>query len=158
MPGSGRIPWLPSRLPRLIGRSAAAFSGTALPTKRANYGRYFAHRALHWGPLYKHIHKLHHEFSAPFGIAAEYAHPAETLILGFGFFLGPLAWVWATRDLHVVTVAAWLALRLVQTVDSHCGYDFPWSLHHYLPFWAGAEFHGGLFFVSLLCFYCASKE
>lgn len=36
---------------------------------------YFGHRALHWGPLYKHIHKVHHTYSAPFGIAAEYAHP-----------------------------------------------------------------------------------
>lgn len=31
---------------------------------------YFAHRALHWGPLYKNIHKLHHEFSAPFGLVS----------------------------------------------------------------------------------------
>jgi methylsterol monooxygenase len=103
--------------------------------------QYFAHRFLHWGSLYKNIHKLHHEYSAPFGIAAEYAHPLETIILGLGFFIGPLGWVYATGDLHYVTVAAWLALRLVQTVDSHSGYDFPWSLHHFLPFWAGAEFH-----------------
>ena len=31
---------------------------------------YWAHRALHWGPLYKNIHKLHHEFSAPIGLAS----------------------------------------------------------------------------------------
>ena len=31
---------------------------------------YFAHRALHWGPLYKNIHKLHHEFSAPIGLVS----------------------------------------------------------------------------------------
>ena len=40
---------------------------------------FFAHQALHWGPLYKHIHKIHHKYSAPFGLAAEYAHPAEVL-------------------------------------------------------------------------------
>lgn len=38
---------------------------------------YFAHRALHWGPLYKAIHKIHHQYSAPFGMAAEYASPIE---------------------------------------------------------------------------------
>jgi methylsterol monooxygenase len=31
---------------------------------------YWAHRALHWGPLYKNIHKLHHEFSAPIGLVS----------------------------------------------------------------------------------------
>ncbi len=31
---------------------------------------YFAHRALHYGPLYKNIHKMHHEFSAPFGLVS----------------------------------------------------------------------------------------
>jgi methylsterol monooxygenase len=35
-----------------------------------DFFHYWAHRALHWGPLYKNIHKLHHEFSAPFGLAA----------------------------------------------------------------------------------------
>lgn len=34
---------------------------------------YWAHRALHFGPLYKHIHKLHHEFSAPIGIVSSFA-------------------------------------------------------------------------------------
>ena len=102
--------------------------------------QYFVHRAMHWGPLYKHIHKIHHKFAAPFGICAEYAHPLETLILGLGFFIGPLIWT-AARGMHVFTMAVWLAVRLIQTVDAHSGYDFPWSLHHYIPFWAGAEFH-----------------
>jgi methylsterol monooxygenase len=91
-----------------------------------DFYQYFAHRLLHYGILYKKIHKLHHEFSAPFGIAAQYAHPAETLILGLGFFLGPFLWVYYFADLHVITMAVWLAIRLLQVVDSHSGYDFPW--------------------------------
>jgi len=87
---------------------------------------YFVHRLLHYGPFYKHIHKIHHEFSAPFGMAAEYAHPLETLILGFGTIGGPLIFVAITNDLHIVTVLAWIMLRLFQTVDAHSGYDFPW--------------------------------
>ncbi|KAJ3304727.1 C-4 sterol methyl oxidase [Kappamyces sp. JEL0829] len=88
--------------------------------------QYFVHRAMHWGPLYKHIHKIHHKFAAPFGICAEYAHPLETLFLGLGFFLGPLAWTYA-YGMHIVTMCVWLAVRLVQTVDAHSGYDFPWA-------------------------------
>ncbi|KAI8894344.1 hypothetical protein BC833DRAFT_605239 [Globomyces pollinis-pini] len=105
-----------------------------------DFCQYFLHRALHWGPLYKHIHKMHHEFSSNFGLVAEYAHPLETLILGIGVFLGPLFWSCYYR-LHVFTMGIWLAVRLIQAVDSHSGYDFPWSMHHYIPFWAGADFH-----------------
>ncbi|UZP45495.1 hypothetical protein NXS19_013307 [Fusarium pseudograminearum] len=41
---------------------------------------YWFHRALHYGPLYKAIHKMHHTYSAPFGLAAEYASPIETAL------------------------------------------------------------------------------
>lgn len=102
---------------------------------------YFAHRALHYGPLYKHIHKLHHEFSAPFGLAAEYAHPIEILVLGMGTIGGPFLYCVIRPDLHIFTVYVWVSLRLFQAVDAHSGYDFPWSLRHWVPFWAGADHH-----------------
>jgi len=35
----------------------------------------------------------------------------------------------------------WITLRLFQAIDAHSGYEFPWSLHHFLPFWAGAAHH-----------------
>ena len=83
---------------------------------------FFAHRALHWGPLYKHIHKIHHKYSAPFGLAAEYAHPAEVMILGTGTIAGPLLYCAFRGDLHIVTVYAWITLRLFQAIDAHSGY------------------------------------
>ncbi|ORY23203.1 hypothetical protein BCR39DRAFT_549764 [Naematelia encephala] len=102
---------------------------------------YWAHRGLHWGPFYKHIHKLHHEFSAPIGLAAEYAHPLEVLILAQGTISGPFLYCLFRKDLHIFTVYIWVTLRLFQAVDAHSGYDFPWSLRHWLPFWAGADHH-----------------
>lgn len=102
---------------------------------------FFAHQALHWGPLYKHIHKIHHKYSAPFGLAAEYAHPAEVMILGTGTIAGPLLYCFFARNLHIFTMYVWITLRLFQAVDAHSGYDFPWSLQHILPFWSGAEHH-----------------
>ncbi|KAI8049759.1 hypothetical protein BDF22DRAFT_735624 [Syncephalis plumigaleata] len=102
---------------------------------------YCVHRMLHIPIFYKHIHKVHHEFSAPFGITAEYAHPIETVVLGLGTIGAPCLWAMATGDLHVMTVFAWVTLRLLQTLDAHSGYDFPFSLRHWLPFWGGADHH-----------------
>ncbi|WVQ62145.1 hypothetical protein V866_006641 [Kwoniella sp. B9012] len=102
---------------------------------------YWAHRGLHYGPFYKNIHKLHHEFSAPIGLAAEYAHPLEVLILAQGTISGPFIYCLFRKDLHILTVYIWITLRLWQAVDAHSGYDFPWSLRHIIPFWAGADHH-----------------
>ncbi|GLB37040.1 putative sterol desaturase family protein [Lyophyllum shimeji] len=106
-----------------------------------DFFHFIAHQLLHTGPLYKHIHKIHHKYSAPFGLAAEYAHPAEVMILGTGTILGPLMYCYFTRDFHIVTMYVWITLRLFQAIDAHSGYDFPWSLQHILPFWSGAEHH-----------------
>ncbi|KAK7958210.1 C-4 methylsterol oxidase [Apiospora saccharicola] len=102
---------------------------------------YWLHRALHYGPLYKNIHKLHHTYSAPFGLAAEYASPLEVMLLALGTVGSPILWVSLTGDLHLITMYMWIVGRLFQAIDSHSGYDFPWSLRHVLPFWAGAEHH-----------------
>jgi len=93
--------------------------------------------------LYKKIHKLHHEFSAPFGLAAEYAHPIEILVLGIGTVGGPILWCWLSGgNLHLFTMCVlapmiassllicvciayryiFIILRLFQAVDAHSGY------------------------------------
>ncbi|KAG7195282.1 C-4 sterol methyl oxidase [Scheffersomyces spartinae] len=110
---------------------------------------YWAHRLFHYGPFYKHIHKQHHKYAAPFGLAAEYAHPIEVMSLGFGTVGFPIIYAYCTKQypqlnlpvLHLFTLTVWIVLRLFQAVDSHSGYEFPWSLHHFFPLWAGAEHH-----------------
>jgi len=81
-----------------------------------------AHQAFHTGLLYKYIHKIHHKYSAPFGLAVEYAHPAEVLILGTGTIAGPILYTAFARDLHIFSVYIWIVLRLFQAVDAHSGY------------------------------------
>ncbi|KOS18218.1 Methylsterol monooxygenase [Escovopsis weberi] len=102
---------------------------------------YWFHRALHYGPLYKSIHKMHHTYSTPFGLAAEYASPIETMLLGVGVVGSPLVVLVLCGHLHLITMYIWIILRLWQAIDAHSGYDFPWSLRHFLPFWAGADHH-----------------
>lgn len=97
---------------------------------------YWGHRALHTPFLYKNIHVIHHEHAAPFGIAAEYAHPLEVIFLGTATFAGPLI-----LGPHLLTLFVYLTLRCMQTVECHSGYDFPWSPNRWLPFYGGAYFH-----------------
>jgi methylsterol monooxygenase len=74
-------------------------------------------------------------------LAAEYASPIEVMILGFGTVSCPILWCAFTGNLHILTMYIWIVLRLFQAIDAHSGYEFPWSLHHFLPFWAGADHH-----------------
>jgi methylsterol monooxygenase len=103
---------------------------------------YWTHRMMHESKfLYKNVHKIHHKYSAPFGLAAEYASPIEVMVLGFGTVSAPILYCAITKDLHILTMYLWIVFRLFQAIDAHSGYEFPWSLHHFLPFWAGAEHH-----------------
>ncbi|XP_073308978.1 methylsterol monooxygenase 1-1-like [Primulina huaijiensis] len=101
-----------------------------------DYANYWLHRSLHckWG--YDKIHRVHHEYVAPIGFAAPYAHWAEIIILGLASFLGPLL-----VPGHMVTFWLWMILRQMEAIETHCGYDFPWSPLKYIPFYGGAAFH-----------------
>lgn len=102
---------------------------------------YWGHRALHSKLLYKRVHKMHHKYAAPFGLTAEYAHPFEVAFTGTGTVGSPLLIAYMTGNMHLFTVLLWIVLRLLQAIDSHSGYDFPWSLRHFVPFWSGADHH-----------------
>eukprot|EP00271_Cylindrocystis_brebissonii_P003007 TRINITY_DN13757_c0_g1_i1.p1 TRINITY_DN13757_c0_g1~~TRINITY_DN13757_c0_g1_i1.p1 ORF type:complete len:285 (+),score=46.13 TRINITY_DN13757_c0_g1_i1:76-930(+) len=102
-----------------------------------DYGNYWLHRWMHAdGWLYDHIHFKHHEYSTPMSVASTYAHWAEVLLLGIPSFVGP-----AILQCHVVTLWAWILLRQWEAMDTHSGYDFPWSPTHLIPFYGGAVFH-----------------
>uniref|UniRef100_A0A8I6XKW3 aldehyde oxygenase (deformylating) n=1 Tax=Hordeum vulgare subsp. vulgare TaxID=112509 RepID=A0A8I6XKW3_HORVV len=101
-----------------------------------DYLGYWIHRLLHtrWG--YDHIHHVHHEFTAPFGYAAPYAHWAEVLILGVPAFTGP-----AIVPCHMTTLWLWFVLRHLEAIDIHSGFKFPFNPTKLIPFYGGAEHH-----------------
>ncbi|PNT76894.1 methylsterol monooxygenase 1-1 isoform X2 [Brachypodium distachyon] len=101
-----------------------------------DYLGYWMHRLLHtkWG--YDKIHHVHHEFTAPMGYAAPYAHWAEVLILGVPAFAGP-----AIVPCHMTTFWLWFVLRHIEAIDTHSGFSFPLNPTKFIPFYGGAEHH-----------------
>ncbi|KAL8141690.1 hypothetical protein V2J09_014722 [Rumex salicifolius] len=101
-----------------------------------DYTNYWIHRWMHckWG--YEKIHKVHHEYTAPIGFAAPYAHWIEILVLGIPSFMGP-----AMAPGHMITFWLWIALRQIEAIETHSGYDFPWTPTKYIPFYGGADYH-----------------
>jgi len=82
---------------------------------------YYSHRLLHSPYFYQRIHKVHHQFRAPIGMASEYAHPFEFFISSLvPVMVGPLL-----LKAHIVTAWIWFALAVIGTIAHHCGYTFP---------------------------------
>ncbi|XP_048190240.1 fatty acid hydroxylase domain-containing protein 2 [Perognathus longimembris pacificus] len=90
---------------------------------------YYSHRFLHYPIFYKKIHKKHHEWTAPIGLASLYVHPIEHIASNMlPAVLGPLI-----MGSHLSTITLWFSLALISTTISHCGY--------HLPFLPSPEFH-----------------
>jgi len=93
---------------------------------------YYSHRILHIPQLYPYIHKLHHKFTAPIALSAQYAHPIEH----FTANILPLVVPPKLLRMHVTAWWLFLAFELVETTSVHSGYDFwfGWArmhdLHH----------------------------
>ncbi|XP_056147394.1 cholesterol 25-hydroxylase-like protein [Lampris incognitus] len=102
--------------------------------------QYFVWHLLHhkvpW--LYHSFHKAHHRHTATFSLTAEHANVWETLSLSFFAAVNP-----ALLGCHPLTKMLFFILNIWLSVESHSGYDFPWSPNRLVPFglYGGAQHH-----------------
>merc|ERR1712203_481205 len=106
---------------------------------------YWSHRLMHHRKLYKHCHKIHHQFHSSIGLNCSHEHTVESIVqlfnwyvpIGFAGFLNRNA-----GGLHISTLFAYNCFRWIETVNAHCGYEFPFSPFQLLfPLFGGARMH-----------------
>jgi len=94
---------------------------------------------LHHPKLYPHIHKIHHEYNITVSIASEYAHPLEILVANI--LPTALGAKILGSKMHILTYFMWLVIRVMETCDGHCGYEFSWSPYRLLPLSGSSNYH-----------------
>jgi len=81
---------------------------------------YFAHRAAHHKSVYKYVHKIHHEYTAPVALATDYCHPLEHIFVNV---LPMMAYIVVGTDSFSYLV--WWVLAYLASQTNHSGYRFP---------------------------------
>jgi sterol desaturase/sphingolipid hydroxylase (fatty acid hydroxylase superfamily) len=77
---------------------------------------YVFHRLLHWGPLYRAVHYLHHQNTNPGPWSGLAMHPVEHLVYFSGVLL---LWVIPSTPLHALYFVTLVGLA---PVEGHCGF------------------------------------
>ncbi|MDA8885992.1 sterol desaturase family protein [Bacteroidia bacterium] len=97
---------------------------------------YLGHRFLHWKPIFKKIHSIHHQSHTPNPFSAFSFHPLEAVIQ-----IGIIPLVAIFIPLHTGVLLIFSAFLLFMSVYGHCGYElrggkakslhiFTNSIHH----------------------------
>jgi sterol desaturase/sphingolipid hydroxylase (fatty acid hydroxylase superfamily) len=93
---------------------------------------YWVHRLIHWKPLYKHVHYLHHKNSNPNAWSGMAMHPVETIIY---LSVCCIHWIVPSHPIHFLFDLQHAALG---PANGHHGYEGP-IVNGKLP--TGSYFH-----------------
>ncbi|KAI8618627.1 hypothetical protein BC830DRAFT_1108042 [Chytriomyces sp. MP71] len=85
------------------------------------FGFYTAHYGFHHKSIYKYIHKIHHEFTAPMALVSTYAHPLEHVLANvLPIAIGPFL-----MRSHILVAFCFTIMGIVNTACVHSGYLVP---------------------------------
>jgi lathosterol oxidase len=79
---------------------------------------YWTHRLLHWRPLYRLAHHVHHRSTSPTPWAAYAFHPLEALIQA-----GIYVVIVLTLPMHPLALMLFLSYMIVRNVVGHLGFE-----------------------------------
>ena len=103
---------------------------------------YSAHYLLHTPFLYRHVHKIHHEYNTSVSIAGFHMHIFEAFLsngLPSKIYISLVSL--AFGEIHITIVTIWMILRMYDAHNGHSGYNFSWTPIQILPFCANDDFH-----------------
>jgi lathosterol oxidase len=99
---------------------------------------YWTHRLMHWRPLFRLVHHVHHRSHNPTPWAAYSFHPLEAVMesgfIGAAVFVIPL---------HPLAILVWLLYMITMNVLGHLGFEFlPAGFsRHWLFRWQNTSVH-----------------
>jgi Delta7-sterol 5-desaturase len=101
-------------------RHGAAWFVLSIPVMLLVHDTYFywTHRFMHWKPIFKHVHRVHHLSHNPSPLAAYAFHPLEAVIEAG---IGPLLLL--TLPVHRTAFLVFLTLQLAINVLGHLGFE-----------------------------------
>eukprot|EP00347_Sterkiella_histriomuscorum_P018018 403347100 len=97
------------------------------------------HKIMHLKYIYPYVHKKHHEVRL--NVAAAYIYQSGLDFVISGVFPSTIGQLILGGRMHYFTYLMWITLRITETMDGHCGYEFPWSPYRLIPFAASTTYH-----------------
>jgi Delta7-sterol 5-desaturase len=100
---------------------------------------YWAHRSMHWKPLYNLAHKVHHDSIDTSPFTAYSFHPVETIIEAL-----PSAIFSFLLPVHFSALIGYQVVSLVMNVIGHLGYEIipqSWTTHWLLKWKTPSTHH-----------------